>query len=76
MKNMAKKLICYVEIEGITPLLIHNGRTANPLDELTKKFQVLTYKRKKTDEDHEKILDIQWQASLYWNDEIGLYMPV
>ncbi len=71
-----KILKCYVEIEGETPLLIHNGRTANPLDEYAKKMKVLTSKRKKTDEDIEKILDIQWHASLYWNDKIGLYMPV
>lgn len=67
---------CYVEIEGDTPLLIHNGRTVNPLDEYAKKLKVLTSKRKKTDEDLEKILDLQWHASLYWNDKIGLYMPV
>jgi len=65
-----------VEIEGDTPLLIHNGRTSNPLDEYAKKMKLITSKRKKTEEDIEKLLDIQWNASLYWNDQIGLYMPV
>ncbi len=71
-----KILKCYVEIEGETPLLIHNGRTSNPLDEYSKKMKLITSKRKKTDEDFEKLLDIGWHASLYWNDKIGLYMPV
>lgn len=71
-----KVLKCYVEIEGETPMIIHNGRTSNPLDEYAKRLKALTSKRKKTDEDYEKILDLQWHASLYWNDTIGLYMPV
>ena len=71
-----KTLKCYVEVEGETPLIIHNGRTSNPLDDYAKKMKVLTSKRKKTDEDYEKLMDIQWHASLYWNDQIGLYMPV
>ena len=71
-----KELKCYIEIEGETPLIIHNGRTSNPLDEYAKKMKVLTSKRKKTDEDIEKLLDIQWHASLYWHPKIGLYMPV
>lgn len=75
MKN-AREIKCVVEIEGETPMLIHNGRTSNPLDEYTKKMKLITSKRKKTEEDIEKLLDIQWHASLYWNDKIGLYMPV
>lgn len=71
-----KELKGTIEIEGDTPLLIHNGRTSNPLDEYSKKMKLITSKRKKTEEDLEKLLDIQWHASLYWNDKIGLYMPV
>ena len=71
-----KELKCVVEIEGETPLLIHNGRTSNPLDDYAKRMKLITSKRKKTEEDLEKLLDIQWNASLYWNDKIGLYMPV
>lgn len=70
------ELKCYLEIVGETPLIIHNGRTASPLDEYSKKMKLITSKRKKTDEDIEKLLDLQWHASLYWNDKIGLYMPV
>lgn len=63
------------EIMGLTPLLLHNGRTANPLDAYAKKMKALTSKRNKTEEDIEELLMVQWESSLYWHDEIGLYMP-
>lgn len=64
-----------VETVGITPMIIHNGRTANPLDPYAKKMKSLTSKRNKTEEDIEALLLVQWEAALYWNDEMGLYMP-
>jgi hypothetical protein len=64
-----------VNITGVTPLLLHNGRTANPLDPYCKKMKSLVSKRSKTDEDHEEILDVQWEAALYFSERIGLYMP-
>lgn len=64
-----------IHIKGITPLLIHNGRTASPLDLYAKRMKEITSKRKKTEEDIRNLLMIQWEASLYWDKEIGLYMP-
>jgi len=64
-----------VEIKGITPLIIQNCQAANPLNSYYKKLKEVTSKRKKTEEDHEAILKIQWEASLYWSDMLGLYMP-
>ena len=34
-----------VTIEGIRPLLLHNGRLADPLDEYTKRLKVLAKQR-------------------------------
>jgi len=64
-----------VEITGITPLLLHNGRTANPLDPYSKKMKSLTSKRQKTEEDIQELLLVQWESGLYWSEKIGLYMP-
>lgn len=64
-----------VRILGQTPLLIANGQTADPTNYHSKKLKSLTSKRNKTEEDLENILETQWEAGLYWNDEIGLYMP-
>lgn len=65
-----------VHLKGITPMIIHNGRTASPLDEYAKKMKTITSKRKKTEEDIGKLLDIQWESCLYWHKERGLHMPV
>lgn len=66
---------CEVSIKGITPLLIHNGRTANPLDEYAKRMKNLTSKRKKTEEDIKELLALQWESGLYWDQKLGLHMP-
>src|SRR5690349_8391990 len=64
-----------ISVVGVTPLILHNGRTANPLDPYTKKLKALTSKRQKTDEDLEEMLLLQWEAGLYWNEKLGVYMP-
>ena len=35
----------------------------------------VTSKRKKTEEDVIKLSDLEWEAGLYWNDEVGVYIP-
>ena len=64
-----------VNICGMTPMLMHNGRGANPLDPNSIKMKSLSSKRNKTKDDIEELLLIQWETGLYFNDEIGLYMP-
>lgn len=56
------------QIESIVPLLMHDDKTANPLNEYTKKLKALTGKRKKTDEDHAAIAEVEWNASLYYEN--------
>lgn len=63
-----------VRITGISPLLMHSDRFANPLDPATKAHKELTSKRKKTDEDHEAIARSEWMGSLYI-DKNGPYIP-
>ena len=50
---------------GVSPTIIHSGRTANPLDPMTKLLKTVTEKRVKTDEDLILIGDIEWVASFY-----------
>ena len=56
------------EIESIVPLLMHDDKTANPLNDFTKKLKALTGKRKKTDEDLLAIAEVEWNASLYYEN--------
>lgn len=68
------KTITY-KIKGIRPMLQHNGRLANPLDEYTRKLKELTRQRAKTDEHHIAIAHAEFEGSLYWSAELGIYLP-
>ncbi len=56
-----------ISVEGISPLLMHSDKTANPFNEYTKKLKALTGKRKKTEDDLSAISQLEWEAGLYWN---------
>lgn len=64
-----------VKIEGIRTMIIHNGRLADPLNPWSKRMKELSSKTKKTDQDHERMAEVEWEAGLYWDDTIGLHMP-
>ena len=61
-------------ITGASPLLMHDDKTANPLNEYTKKMKALTSKRKKTDDDLLEIAKIEWEASLYYTPNKGYFI--
>jgi hypothetical protein len=64
-----------VEITGITPLVMHSDKLCNPLHPMTKQMKEITSVRKKTDEHHLAMARIEWEASLYYDETLGLYMP-
>lgn len=64
-----------VKIEGMVPLLLHNPRLANPLDPEAKRHKEVSGKRKKTDEDHEWLLNHNWEFAFYLNKEDQLIIP-
>lgn len=64
-----------VKISGISPLLMHSARFANPLDPMTKAHKSLTSKRKKTDEDHAAISKSEFIGGIYFNETHGVYIP-
>lgn len=62
-------------IEGVSPLLMHNGQTADPLNVWSKAIKAITSKRKKTDADIEELARIEWFAGLYLNEEQKPIIP-
>jgi hypothetical protein len=52
-------------ITGVVPLLMHNGRLANPLDQITKAIKKISSKRDKTDADFEEMARLEWLGGLY-----------
>lgn len=54
-----------IKIQGLTPLIMHNGQLADPLNEATQALSRLTSKRKKTIDDHKAIGKVEWHGGLY-----------
>lgn len=67
--------IIKVRLVGTRPMLMHSDVYADPLNPMTKAHKALTGKRKKTDDDHEAIAKSEWRGGLYFDEEIGPYIP-
>lgn len=64
-----------VTLYGTSPLIMHSPKTVNPLHPIALEMKKYTSKRKKTEEDLMKISDLEWEAGVYWIDDIGLNIP-
>jgi len=60
---------------GVSPLLLHSNAGVNPLHPLTREKKAVTSKRKKTEDDTLRILDLDYLLGLYWDDSTGVYVP-
>lgn len=67
MSNSVSTYQC--RIIGATPLLMHNGTLADPLNPIVKEMGKITSKKtNKTDADHEELSRLEWYGSLYFHD--------
>ena len=73
--TMAGLLSVRLFIQGLTPLLMHNERLADPFDVYTKQLSAVTSKRRKTEDDQLLAQKIEWTGGLYWNEKLGPYIP-
>lgn len=64
-----------ITLTGTAELLMHNARLANPLDPAAKAMKAISSKRVKTDDDHEEMARLEHFGSLYYDSEIGPYIP-
>ena len=55
-------------LTGVSPLLQHNGRLADPLSAFARALKEVTGKRNKTDADHEEASKLEWFGGLYTED--------
>lgn len=53
------------QIKGISPILLHNGRLADPLNPLVIELKKISSKRKKTEADLIALAKLEWMGSLY-----------
>lgn len=63
------------KIEGVAPLLMQSDVLANPLSPQAKELKRITEVRKKTDEHHLKMAELQFLGGLYYDDKNGYHMP-
>lgn len=66
MKNQYATYQC--RIIGATPLLMHNGLLADPLNEITKLMKQVSGKRDKTEADFAELSRLEWFGGLYSQD--------
>lgn len=64
-----------LKVTGTRPLLMHADIFADPLNPLTKGHKALTSKRKKTDDDFEAIAKSEWRGGMYFDEDLGPYIP-
>ncbi len=64
MESLRFKLV------GISPLIHHNGRLADPLNKYTRAIKEVAGKRKKVDSDHLELARLEWLGSLYLKDGV------
>jgi hypothetical protein len=64
-----------IRLTGRTDLVLHNNQCVDPLNPLKKQISAITGKKKKTDADHLQLRVLEFIAGLYFNDQLGPYIP-
>lgn len=65
-----------VVLKGQTPLMVKSDQTVDPFNKYTMQIAEITKKRnKKTEADIRLLRRIEWEAGLYYEKEIGPYLP-
>lgn len=62
-------------VVGMTPLVMNNGMKADPDSEFVAASADLRTKKKKSVEDRKKLERLEFEGGLYYDDEIGPYLP-
>ena len=65
-----------IVVAGISPLLQNNPQTVDPFNHYAKAKKAITNKRTaKTDDDLLELGNLETESKLYFDDEIGVYVP-
>ena len=64
-----------VKFDGMSPLLQNNAQTVDIFNKYSKLKKPLTSKRSKTDEDVLELRNIEVESKVYFDEEIGIYVP-
>jgi hypothetical protein len=66
-----------VHAKGTSSLLQHNVQLVDPLckNKAVRELVLATKKRSKTEDDHKSIARLEFEAGLYWDKDVGPYIP-
>jgi hypothetical protein len=56
------------KLSSVSPLLMHNGRLADPMNEYSRRMKEVSGKRSKTDADFIEMARIEWYGGMYLMD--------
>jgi hypothetical protein len=71
---MAKKVLKF-RVTSEAPILFHNGRLADPMDDVARQIGQISKKKNKTEADYEEMARLEWLGGLYCNEEKRLIIP-
>lgn len=57
-----------LKLTGVTPLIVHSGQLADPLNKFSKAIKQVSSKRKKVDADYEEMARLEFLGGLYLRD--------
>ena len=67
--------IVKAKLSGNAPLILHNGRLANPLGYHSQELKKISGKRKKTETDIMEMARIEFEGGLYTNEDEKVIVP-
>lgn len=62
-------------IRGVRPIVMHNEQLSDPLNKWSRAVAEISKKRKKTDDDLLEMSRREWMGGLYYDEEIGPFVP-
>jgi hypothetical protein len=59
------------------PLVVHNSQLSIPTNPFAERLARITSKpsKQRTHEDHVELSRVEWEGGLYWDDDLGPYVP-
>jgi len=69
-------LTASIKITGIAPVLFNNPQTVDRFHPLTKRMAAINAKKtRRTDDDYLELRNLEMEAKIYWDDDLGIYVP-
>lgn len=65
-----------ISITGVTALLQNNPQTVDRFNKFAKRMAAINAKKtRRTDDDYLELRDVEMEAKVYFDDELGVYVP-